>query len=91
MYEDFPQWDIINRRILEGGDPTDMIEPCDGFHPAGRFNSYLADWVWDKIALEHPDWIGAKNPHNQQILERFHLKVFNDTKIMLEDEVVEVE
>lgn len=69
-----------------------MIEPCDGFHPGGRFNSYLADWTWNKIQTDYPDWIGAKNPHNQQILDRFHLKTFNDTRVFMDEkETIEIE
>ena len=50
-----------------------MIEPCDGFHPNGEFNSYLADWLWYKIRMDHPEWIGQKNPHNEEIKHVFGL------------------
>lgn len=63
-----------------------MIEPCDGFHPGALFNSYLADWVWEKLVFEYPDWIGPKNPHNKQIFDRFHFKEFNDTKFTFAEE-----
>lgn len=52
-----------------------MIERCDGFHPNGLFHSYLADWLWVKIRNEHSDWIGAKNPHNEEIRNIFGLEV----------------
>lgn len=65
--------EILERKIEEGGDPKSMIEPCDGFHPNGEFNSYLADWLWYRIRMDHPDWIGQKNPHNQEIKNIFGL------------------
>ena len=58
VYYDFPTDDILNRKIMEGGDAKDMIERCDGFHPNGDFHSYLADWIWRKIQDNHSDWIG---------------------------------
>ena len=36
-----------------------MIERCDGFHPSGIFNSFLADWLWYRITVDHPTWIGS--------------------------------
>ena len=75
VYYDFPSDDILNRKIMEGGDPKDMIERCDGFHPSGEFHSYLADWIWRKIQDNHLDWIGEKNPHNEEIRKKFNLKV----------------
>ena len=35
VYYDFPTMDILERKVTEGGDPKDMIERCDGFHPNG--------------------------------------------------------
>lgn len=64
VYYDFPAMEILERKVLEGGDPKKMIERCDGFHPNGEFHSYLADWLWVKIKHEHPEWIGERNPHN---------------------------
>lgn len=60
---------------MEGGDPKDMIERCDGFHPNGLFHSYLADWIWMKLQSEHPGWIGQRNPHNDEIRRIFGLEV----------------
>lgn len=74
-YYDFPAMEILERKVMEGGDPKEMIERCDGFHPNGQFHSYLADWLWYKIRMEHPDWIGQKNPHNEEIRNIFGLEV----------------
>lgn len=49
VYYDFPTMDILDRKITEGGDPKDLIERGDGFHPNGEFHSYLADWIWRKL------------------------------------------
>ena len=59
---------------LDGREPREMIERCDGFHPSVLFNSYLADWTWLKITSEHPEWIGEQNPHNEEIRTLFGLK-----------------
>jgi acyloxyacyl hydrolase len=58
VYYDFPAVEILERKIMEGGDAKDMIERCDGFHPNGEFHSYLGDWLWNKIQTSHIDWIG---------------------------------
>jgi hypothetical protein len=76
VYEEFPAYEIMQRRYNEGGDPRDLIERCDGFHPNGIFHSYLADWTWNKIVTEHSDWIGSGNPHNDEIRDRFGLEPF---------------
>lgn len=73
-FYEFPAAEIIERRIEEGGDPKDLIERCDGFHPNGLFHSYLSDWIWDKLQTEHLDWIGPRNPHNDEIIARFGIK-----------------
>jgi hypothetical protein len=58
VYYDFPTEDIFKRMYLDDRQPREMIERCDGFHPSGLFNSYLADWMWFKITQEHAEWIG---------------------------------
>lgn len=78
VYYDFPTMDILNRRIIEGGDPKKMIERCDGFHPSGLFNSYLADWIWGKLRTDHKEWIGEANPFNAEIRSKFNMTVFKD-------------
>lgn len=74
VYYDFPTDEIIKRKMLEGGDPRDMIEKCDGFHPSIEFNSFLADWLWYKINEFHPEWIGEENKNNEQIKTIFGFK-----------------
>ena len=71
MYYEFPTMEILERKITEGGDPKDLIERCDGFHPNGEFHSYLADWIWFKIQTNHPQWIGKQNPYNADIRRVF--------------------
>ena len=78
VYYDFPTMDLLARRVMEGGDPKMMIEKCDGFHPSGLFNSYLADWIWAKLRTEHHGWLGDPNPHNSEIRKKFNMTIFKD-------------
>ena len=78
VYYDFPTMELLERRVLEGGDPKMMIERCDGFHPSGLFNSYLADWIWTKLRTEHRSWLGEPNPHNADIRKKFNMTMFKD-------------
>lgn len=80
VYYDFPTNDILERRIIEGGDPKMMIERCDGFHPSGLFHSYLADWIWGKLRMNHQEWIGEENRNNGEIRKKFNMTVFRDPK-----------
>jgi acyloxyacyl hydrolase len=77
VYYDFPAMEILERKVMEGGDPKDMIERCDGFHPNGEFHSDLGDWLWNKIQTQHPEWVGPKNPFNDQIRKMFGHAVVN--------------
>ncbi len=72
-YYDFPAQDIMQRYAAQGKNIKDLIEPCDGFHPSGAFHSELADWIWERLRADHPDWIGPPNPHNPQIKQVFKL------------------
>jgi acyloxyacyl hydrolase len=72
-YYDFPTEDIFKRSLIENLEPQKLIEPCDGFHPSGLFNSFLADWMWYRITVDHPEWIGEENPHNEEIRQLFGL------------------
>lgn len=71
VYYDTPTQELIDRRIKEGGQAKDMIEPTDGFHPNQRFHAYLADWIWNTLETNHPDWIGEVNPNNALIDKHF--------------------
>jgi len=39
----------MNKYIEEGGNPKDLIEPVDGFHPGQKFHAMLADWLWNAL------------------------------------------
>lgn len=71
LYLDFPAAEIFDKFVREGGNPLELIEPIDGFHPGDMFNSLLADWLWDKILTLRPEWIGGVNPNNALIKEIF--------------------
>lgn len=73
QYYDFPTVEIMNQYIVDGGNPVDLIEKCDGFHPNTEFNSRFGDWIWSKIQQDHPEWIGKENPFNEEIKRVFGL------------------
>lgn len=67
LYLDFPAEEIFDKYLRYGGDPMDLVEPIDGFHPGDVFNTLLADWLWNKISAERPEWLGSVNPNNDMI------------------------
>ena len=54
-----------------GGDPSDIIEPSDGFHPSQLGNILLAGKMWEFLETNHPEALGPVNPHNDQIESLF--------------------
>jgi acyloxyacyl hydrolase len=71
VYYDIPTEELINKYISEGGDPQDLIEAVDGFHPSQMFHALLADWMWEKMEKFHPTFIGKENPNNELITYLF--------------------
>jgi acyloxyacyl hydrolase len=67
VYYDFPTEEIIKKYEEAGGDPIDLIERVDGFHPSQKFHVQLSDWMWDKLTRYHSTWIGKENPNNEMI------------------------
>lgn len=70
-YYEFPVVEIMSKWVADGGKATDLIEPIDGFHSNQKFNALIADWVWQRLNEDHPDWIGDINPNNNRIIELF--------------------
>ncbi|CAN2389633.1 Acyloxyacyl hydrolase [Pristimantis euphronides] len=54
-----------------GGNPWDLLEPVDGFHPNQVASAIGADLIWEEILEKQPDIFGKQNPFNGKILERF--------------------
>ncbi|XP_001501291.1 acyloxyacyl hydrolase [Equus przewalskii] len=73
FYMDFDFQGIIKEWQKRGGQPWQLIEPVDGFHPNEVASLLLADVFWKKVQLQWPQVLGKENPFNSQIE-----KVFGD-------------
>jgi len=62
---------IFNAWVAAGNEPYLLIEPVDGFHPSQVFHSLFADWYYEELEEDHPDWLGAINPNNALIEQIF--------------------
>ncbi|XP_038951944.1 acyloxyacyl hydrolase isoform X2 [Rattus norvegicus] len=71
FYMDFAFHEIIEDWQKRGGQPWQLIEPVDGFHPNEVASLLLANRVWKKIQLQWPHVLGKENPFNSQIEEVF--------------------
>lgn len=67
LYYEYPAKEIMDYWLSIGGNPADLIEHVDGFHPGEMFHSLLAEWMWDKIQTNKPHWLGKENPYNEKI------------------------
>lgn len=54
-----------------GGNPWDLLEPVDGFHPNQIASAMGADLIWEELLQKQPDIFGKHNPFNQEIINRF--------------------
>jgi len=70
-FYEFPTEQIIGTWIAEGKDPYVLIEPVDGFHPSQTFHAMMADYYWEALQKDHPDWLGSVNPNNDLIEQLF--------------------
>ncbi|XP_028645112.1 acyloxyacyl hydrolase isoform X1 [Grammomys surdaster] len=71
FYMDFAFHEIIEDWKERGGQPWQLIEPVDGFHPNEVASFLLANRFWKKIQLQWPHVLGKENPFNSQIEEVF--------------------
>ncbi|KYR00215.1 acyloxyacyl hydrolase [Tieghemostelium lacteum] len=71
QYYDFPFGAINEIWVAEGGQTWDLIEPVDGFHPNQNANYLMAEYFFNSLMQDHPDWLGAINPFNSLIQEQF--------------------
>lgn len=72
-YYPFPLKELIEEWKAQGGDVSALIEPVDGFHPSQQLNSLLGKYIFQLLLKDHPTFVGAVNPFNDQIK-----KVFGD-------------
>lgn len=70
-YMDFDFQEIIKKWQKRGGQPWQLLEPVDGFHPNEVALLLLADDLWDKVRLQWPQVLGKENPFNAQIEQVF--------------------
>ncbi|ELK35160.1 Acyloxyacyl hydrolase [Myotis davidii] len=70
-YMDFDFQEIIKKWQKRGGQPWQLLEPVDGFHPNEVASLLLADDLWDKVQLQWPQVLGKENPFNAQIEQVF--------------------
>ncbi|KAM5303449.1 acyloxyacyl hydrolase isoform 1-T1 [Glossophaga mutica] len=71
FYLDFDFREITKKWQQRGGQPWQLIEPVDGFHPNEVALQLLADGLWDKVQLQWPEVLGKENPFNPQIEQVF--------------------
>ncbi|XP_044918811.1 acyloxyacyl hydrolase isoform X1 [Mustela putorius furo] len=71
LYVDFDFQEVTEEWRKQGGQPWQLIEPVDGFHPNEVASQLLADSFWKKVQLQWPQVLGKENPFNSQIEQVF--------------------
>ncbi|XP_044102308.1 acyloxyacyl hydrolase [Neovison vison] len=71
LYVDFDFQEVTEEWRKQGGQPWQLIEPVDGFHPNEVASQLLADRFWKKVQLQWPQVLGKENPFNSQIEQVF--------------------
>uniref|UniRef100_A0A7N9CSW9 Acyloxyacyl hydrolase n=1 Tax=Macaca fascicularis TaxID=9541 RepID=A0A7N9CSW9_MACFA len=71
FYMDFAFHEIIQEWQKRGGQPWQLIEPVDGFHPNEVALLLFADRFWEKVQLQWPQILGKENPFNPKIKQVF--------------------
>uniref|UniRef100_A0A7N5JGW9 Acyloxyacyl hydrolase n=1 Tax=Ailuropoda melanoleuca TaxID=9646 RepID=A0A7N5JGW9_AILME len=71
FYMDFDFHEVTEEWRKRGGQPWQLIEPVDGFHPNEVASLLLADRFWKKVQLQWPQVLGKENPFNSQIEQVF--------------------
>ena len=70
-YFDPPVQEAFKRWEAEGGEPWQLIEPVDGFHPNQQANALETEIMWEKLQNLSPKVLPPVNPYNDQIEKRF--------------------
>ncbi|XP_013376729.1 PREDICTED: acyloxyacyl hydrolase isoform X2 [Chinchilla lanigera] len=71
LYMDFAFKEVTEEWQRRGGQPWQLIEPVDGFHPNEVALSLSAEIFWKKAELQWPQILGKENPFNSQIEQVF--------------------
>ncbi|NXC12505.1 AOAH hydrolase, partial [Corythaeola cristata] len=67
FYMDFPLKQTAEEWHKMGGEPWQLIEPVDGFHPSQIAAALGTSITWQKALHEWPQVLGKENPFNEQI------------------------
>ncbi|XP_069715956.1 acyloxyacyl hydrolase [Phaenicophaeus curvirostris] len=67
FYMDFPLRQTAEEWRKMGGEPWQLIEPVDGFHPSQIAAAIGTGITWEKALREWPQVLGKENPFNDQI------------------------
>ncbi|NWZ92261.1 AOAH hydrolase, partial [Nesospiza acunhae] len=67
FYMDFPLRQTAEEWRKMGGEPWQLIEPVDGFHPSQIAAALGTGITWQKALHEWPQVLGKENPFNDQI------------------------
>uniref|UniRef100_A0A8D2P3A4 Acyloxyacyl hydrolase n=1 Tax=Zosterops lateralis melanops TaxID=1220523 RepID=A0A8D2P3A4_ZOSLA len=67
FYMDFPLRQTAEEWRKMGGEPWQLIEPVDGFHPSQIAAALGTAITWQKALREWPQVLGKENPFNDQI------------------------
>ncbi|XP_065191939.1 acyloxyacyl hydrolase-like [Sycon ciliatum] len=71
MYMEYDIQSAADIWSKQGGQPWQLIEPVDGFHANQIGNALATQVFWNKIVQTKPKWLPARNPHNDDIVQRF--------------------
>ena len=70
-YIDSPIALVFERWEASGGEPWQLIEPVDGFHPNQQTNFLLTGVTWELMRNNTPWMIPPTNPNNAKIEAKF--------------------
>lgn len=70
-YYDFPKDYILAQIANKGLDSSQLYNQMDGFHISQLGQSLMAEYLWEAISSEHPEWAGEVNPYNDKIEKKF--------------------
>ena len=70
-YFDPPVQEAFKRWVAKGGEPWQLIEPVDGFHPNQQANALNTEIMWEMLHNLSPKVIPSVNPYNNLIEKKF--------------------
>ncbi|XP_038624193.1 acyloxyacyl hydrolase isoform X1 [Tachyglossus aculeatus] len=71
LYVNYPLQQIAKEWKKRGGQPWQLIEPVDGFHPSEVALALHAEFFWTTLLRRWPQALGKVNPFNDQIEKLF--------------------